>query len=145
MNDLPLVFKRIVVLSPERAPLALSAAYFCMSPNLALYFLSDPDSLHCRNLLTNRSMAVTIFSSAQQWGSPDKGLQLFGNCSEARGSYQREAKQLYQKRFPSFNATPNTIRYRFYRFVPRQIKILDEKRFGAGVFITLAVRPIRAV
>lgn len=39
----------------------INTAYFCYSDELALYFLSHPSSLHCKNVLRNASVAMTIF------------------------------------------------------------------------------------
>lgn len=125
----------------------IHTAYFCYSEQLELYFLSHPDSTHCRNLVLNPSIAMTIFSSAQRWGSPDRGAQLFGACRPATGSQARQAAGLYGARFPAFTAWHAALRkddigstYRFYRFLPAQLKLLDEKNFGGGVFASARVR-----
>jgi len=73
----------------------INTAYFCYSRALELFFLSDPGSLHCRNLAEHPSMAMTIFRSAQAWGNPDRGVQLFGTCREAKGPHARNAERLY--------------------------------------------------
>ena len=43
---------------------------------------------------------------------------------------------------------PETLRrlrsYRFYRFVPSKVKILDEATFGGAVFVEARVRKTRA-
>lgn len=125
----------------------VNTAYFCYSPDLELYFLSDPNSLHCRNVASNPSMAVTVFSSSQEWGEPDRGIQLFGTCRPARARRAKEAERLYARRFPRYSkwmagkSKDDKLRasqlrsYRFYRFVPRAVKILDERVFGGGVFV----------
>lgn len=127
----------------------INTAYFCYSEDLELYFLSDPSSVHCRNLSTNSSMAMTVFSSSQKWGGPDRGMQLFGTCSELRERQATKAEQLYTKRFPSYgewmaglskNDQLRAFRYRFYRFLPRKVKVLDEAKFGGAVFVIAAVR-----
>ena len=124
----------------------ISPVYFCYSKDLELYFLSDPRSLHCQNLLTNASMAVTFFDSSQKWGHADRGMQLFGTCHEARGEYTTQAERLYGKRFSAFEEWKTahnedaSFQYRFYRFVPREIKILDESEFGGGVFVSAALK-----
>ena len=124
----------------------ISPVYFCYSEDLELYFLSDPRSLHCQNLLTNASMAVTIFDSSQKWGLANRGMQFFGMCSEAKGEYATQAQLLYGKRFQAFaewktaHSKDFPFRYHFYRFVPREIKILDEGEFGGGVFVSAALR-----
>ncbi len=124
--------------------------YFCYSDDLDMYFLSHPRSLHCRNLTTNPSCAVTVFSSRQTWGRPDQGVQLFGVCAHARGLRARTAARLYGKRFPLYaewkagaEKDDPIQAYRFYRFVPTSLKVLDEKEFGArpgGLFVVAAIR-----
>lgn len=125
----------------------INTAYFCYSDELELYFLSHPNALHCRNLFTNSSMGMTIFSSSQRWGGSDRGLQLFGICSQTRGPQARFAEELYRKRFAAYARWKASLKksdaareYRFYRFVVRKLKILDEKEFGGGVFVYATVR-----
>lgn len=135
----------------------VNTAYFAYSPAFELCFLSNPGSLHCRNLETNPSMAIAIFRSDQVWGKADRGIQLFGTCRQAKGRKARLAERLYAKRFPGYLRTlrgtsPGSRRaaaqlrsYGRYRFVPRLIKILDEREFGDGVFVVAAIprRPKR--
>jgi uncharacterized protein YhbP (UPF0306 family) len=128
----------------------INTAYFCYSDELELYFLSNPDSLHCRNLLSNSSTAVTIFSSAQKWGGPDRGIQLFGTGAPALGAQMVQAEELYRKRFKAYAqwkaglGTEDVGRtYQFYRFIVRKIKILDEVEFGDSVFIIATVKRVR--
>ena len=125
----------------------INTAYFSYSDDLELYFLSHPSSLHCRNLSTNRSMAITIFSSSQKWVGPDKGLQLFGSCTQAWGRQASKAEQCYGKRFAAYASWKASLKtgdpaeeYRFYRFVVGKLKILDEKEFGVVVFVSAAVK-----
>jgi uncharacterized protein YhbP (UPF0306 family) len=124
----------------------INTAYFCYSDELELYFLSDPGSLHCRNLSTNSSMAVTVFRSSQKWGGPDVGLQLFGTCTQARGTQAAKAERLYVERFPAYAEWVAGLEndkvgrgYRFFRFLTERLKILDERNFGEAVFVTATV------
>ena len=129
----------------------INTAYFCYSDRLEFYFLSDPSSTHCRNLARNPSMAMAIFRSSQPWNRSGRGLQLFGTCREARGSHAARGERLYGERFRSYRTwmagTSERERrlaaglrtYRFYRFVPTKVKILDEAEFGGGVFVTASL------
>jgi uncharacterized protein YhbP (UPF0306 family) len=129
----------------------INTAYFCYTPHLLVYFLSDPGSRHCRNLLQNPSLAMTIFKSAQTWGGTDRGVQLFGTCGRTRGGTAQEAERFYRARFapyrkwmegmsPAERAQAALLRsYAFYRFLPSRVKILDEREFGGAVFVTAAV------
>jgi uncharacterized protein YhbP (UPF0306 family) len=125
----------------------INTAYFCYSADLALYFLSHPNSDHGRNLTGNSSMAITIFSSSQTWAEPDAGLQLFGHCAPATGAQATMAEALYSQRFPAYvdwqqglgeDEAANA--YRFYRFVARRVKILDERNLGDAVFVSAVVK-----
>lgn len=129
----------------------INTAYFCYSDQLELYFLSHPSSLHCRNLSTNSSIGITIFSSSQPWVRPGRGLQLFGRCRQARGAHAKRAEQLYGKRFPAYASWKATLKrsdagreYRFYRFVVRNLKMLDEKALGDAVFVDAGVNRDRS-
>lgn len=120
----------------------INSAFFAFSADLQLFFLSHPDSLHCRNLTNNPSMAITVFASDQRWGAPGCGLQLFGRCREAKGPHAGNAERIYVNRFPHYKkwkaSTPAgsiSGEYRFYRFVVSSFKLLDEGEFGDGVFV----------
>jgi uncharacterized protein YhbP (UPF0306 family) len=124
----------------------VNTAYFCYSDELELFFLSHPTAIHCQNLSRNRSMAVTVFSSSQQWLSPDKGIQLFGTCSEATGPDATQEEKLYRQRFSAYanwkaslQDQDSTLEYCFYRFVVSKLKVLDEANFGVAVFASADV------
>lgn len=128
----------------------INTAYFAYSKDLELYFLSDPGAVHCKNVSINPSMAMTIFNSLQTWGKPDRGLQLFGTCRDAKGVAAAKAERAYARRFPQYaRRTAHThsdksegsrLRsYHFYRFVPNTIKVFDEPEFGSGVFVVMSV------
>jgi uncharacterized protein YhbP (UPF0306 family) len=120
----------------------INTAYFSYSDALELYFLSHPESLHCRNLSSNPSTAVAVFSSIQRWIDPGEGVQLFGAGEQTSGSSAREAERSYTKRFDAYATWRSALKrgdvaneYRFYRFRPSELKIFDESTFGDGVFL----------
>src|SRR6266571_4970198 len=91
----------ISTVAPGNQP-HINTAYFCYTPDLEVYFLSDPDSQHCRNLERHPSLAMTIFKSAQEWGGQDRGLQLFGPCRRTTGRGGKEAERFYAARFSPY-------------------------------------------
>ena len=118
----------------------INTAYFSYSDDLELVFLSHPASLHCRNISANSSMAMAVFSSAQKWGGPDQGLQFFGACHPAAESLP--AQEVYVNRFPGYRIWYQELgaedpgrEYRFYRFLPSQVKVFDETGLGGGLFV----------
>jgi len=137
-------------IGPRKRP-HINTAYFCYSPSMEIFFLSDAGSAHCRNLDRSPSMAMAVFRSTQTWGGSDRGLQLFGTCHRAFGPLARRAAGIYGKRFPRYSrivestsgpekrAADQLRSYTFYRFVPRTVKILDERQFGGAVFVVVSV------
>ncbi|MCI4351029.1 MAG: pyridoxamine 5'-phosphate oxidase family protein [Thermoplasmata archaeon] len=124
----------------------IHTAYFAYQPDLTLYFYSYPNSRHARYLHRHSSMAVAIFDSTQVWGRSDRGLQLFGRCRPARGKAVRAASDAYGRRFPGFRRWVRSLERvdgRFglepFRFTPRQLVLFDERVFGSGVFVRIAL------
>jgi hypothetical protein len=71
---------------------------------------------------------------------------------EAKGRQAIDAERAYGRRFATYAEYRRTIgrdargrfQYRFYRFVPSRVKVLDEREFGSGVFVTASLRRTRA-
>ncbi|TMI08306.1 pyridoxamine 5'-phosphate oxidase family protein [Candidatus Bathyarchaeota archaeon] len=121
--------------------------YFAYSPTLELYFLSDPESRHCTNLETNSSMAVSVFDSTQRWGGMDRGISLYGTCGATYGRDATRSEQVYARRFQAYTKWRATLKsdeetqgLRFFAFAPKRVKVFDEKKLGAGVFVVGSVR-----
>lgn len=124
-----------------------SHVYFAYSPDLMVYFLSDPKSNHCRHLRTNPSMSVSVYDSRQRWGGPDRGIAMYGLCRELRGGSRDRAELFYGGRFPAYRSWRREVlpddegaKWRFFGFVPRHVKVFDEIRLGTGVFVTASVQ-----
>jgi uncharacterized protein YhbP (UPF0306 family) len=119
----------------------INTVYFCYSDELELYFLSHTRSTHCRNLATNSSMAVAIYSPSQRWLGPDRGIQLFGTGIQAEDKEAGKAEELYIKRFSAYKNWKDgrTEGYRFYRFVVLRLKVLDEANLREALFVSAVV------
>jgi uncharacterized protein YhbP (UPF0306 family) len=134
----------------------INTVFFAVSRHLELYFLSDPESLHSRNLESNPSMAMTVFDSHQRWDAPGRGVQLFGTARRTRGEQARRAAAVYGGTFPPFarwvrGRTAADRRraallrsYTLYRFLPTRVKILDEAEFGGATFVIATIRRARS-
>ena len=108
--------------------------YFASTERFEVVWISDPDSVHSRNLERNSSAAVTIYASNQVWGKPDRGIQLFGVAGVTRA---KDAAEAYARRFREFDADANELPV--YRFRPRTLKLFDERALAAGTFVTARV------
>jgi uncharacterized protein YhbP (UPF0306 family) len=127
----------------------VSTVFFCFDPEFQLYFLSHPESVHCRQLARVPHMAVAVFDSHQVWGQPHAGLQLSGTGGLADDGDDRPA-ELYGTRFPRFRefargrlgerpTSTSAATLKLYRFVPRALQILDEWEFGEDIYIPATV------
>jgi uncharacterized protein YhbP (UPF0306 family) len=117
----------------------VNTAYFGWSAEIDLFWLSDPQAEHSRNLRANPTAAVAVYDSTQSWGQPDRGIQLFGSARLIHDSEARGAERSYSGRFPQYRPSELSA-YRFYRFRPRRMKLFDETALGGGVFVTASVR-----
>jgi uncharacterized protein YhbP (UPF0306 family) len=111
--------------------------YFAWSDSFEVFWISDPESLHSRNLIRNHSAAVTVFDSRQFWGRPDRGIQLFGTAGEVSARQMRDAERAYAARFPSYDSLDDSLRV--YRFHPRAVKLFDERSLAGGTLVTAKV------
>jgi uncharacterized protein YhbP (UPF0306 family) len=99
-----------------------------------LAWLSHPEARHSHNLAGRTRTAVAVYDSSQAWGKPDRGIQLFGEAREVRGSEADEASRAYGRRFSEYEKEELGA-YRFYLFTPDQLKLFDEREFGPGRFV----------
>jgi len=134
MNASPLC--AIATVSPgSRAH--ISHVYFAWTATFEVCWISDPDSLHSRNLARNPSAAVTVFKSAQVWGRPDRGMQLFGTAKEVGGRPAQGAERAYSVRFKNYGGLDESLR--FYRFHPRTVQLFDERNLAPGTLVKARV------
>jgi hypothetical protein len=108
--------------------------YFAWDNAFSVYWISDPDSIHSRNLARSTTAAVTIYASNQVWGRPDRGIQLFGTAGVTESP---DAARAYGRRFRDFD--PETDDLPFYRFRARTVKLFDERALGPVTFVTARV------
>jgi uncharacterized protein YhbP (UPF0306 family) len=131
MNASPLC--SLATVTP-RGSAHINHMYFAWNDRFEVFWISDSDSIHSRNLMRNSSAAVTVYASNQVWGKPDRGIQLFGTAGVTR---QREAAEVYARRFRDFDLQANDLPC--YRFKPRTVKLFDERSLAAGTLVTARV------
>jgi uncharacterized protein YhbP (UPF0306 family) len=113
--------------------------YFAWSDRYEVIWISDPDSIHSRNLARNSSAALTIFDSHQTWGLLDRGIQLFGTAGATTGRATNEARRIYGQRFRDYDADADDLPA--YRFRARTVKLFDERSLAPGTLVTARVTP----
>jgi uncharacterized protein YhbP (UPF0306 family) len=122
----------------------INTAFFCYTPNLEFYFVSDTETTHSQNIARSRKIAVAVFDTHQPWGEPLRGLQFFGDCHLATTLESATALKTHAARFHAYGDYIRALSplerdkspYRFYVFQVIKVKILDEAQFGEECFIT---------
>jgi uncharacterized protein YhbP (UPF0306 family) len=109
-----------------------AAAVFYVNEGYTLYFLSSPNSRHCRNLERDGRAAATIQADYTAW--PEiKGVQLEGHVRLLTGKAAEHARQLYTGKFPligELGQAPAAIlaalaRVRWYSVTPTRLLFID--------------------
>ena len=109
-----------------------AAAVFYVSEGNRLYFLSSPNSRHCRNLGRDARAAATIQADYSDWAEI-KGVQLEGTVSLLDGTAEARARRLYAEKFPfvgPLGRAPAAIvaalaRVRWYCLEPKRLFFID--------------------
>lgn len=126
----------------------VNTVYFAYSDHLNFYYLSPPSAVHSKNLVKNKSVAVSIFDSHQNLPTAKKsGLQIFGEARLARGNELFEGLQLYSRRYiwivkyikKPQDLLKKIIQSKLYIIKPAKIKIFDEATFGDEVWVTVSI------
>jgi hypothetical protein len=114
-----------------------NTALFYVNDGFDLFFVSDADSRHCRNMLQNDRVAVTIQEDYSDW-KQIKGVQMSGTAQPVSDvqldsvvrSYRLKFAFLEDEELPGsiIDALHHGI---WYRMAPRQIFYIDNhKGFG---------------
>jgi uncharacterized protein YhbP (UPF0306 family) len=106
--------------------------YFACDEQLFLYFFSDPDSQHSRDMERDPRAAATIHAERENW-ELILGLQTRGVCSEVSSPVVwQQAWESYLEKFPFVKELEEVIKVnQLYRFTPSWIRLVDNKQgFG---------------
>lgn len=122
---------------PENGPCAAPVYFAALqqsgnNPPWRLYYFSQADSQHARNLERDRRVAAAIYPECQGW-QDIRGLQLRGWVQPvAKGRQWELAWQAYCAKFPFVaQLKPLVERNALYTFIPAWIRLVDNRRgFG---------------
>ncbi len=112
--------------SPRGTPL-----FFASDDSLRLYFLSDADSRHSRNLAREPRAAISLYPPVQGW-QDIRGLQMKGGAALLDGHRRTDAMAIYQEKFPFIRELESVVEASsLYRFSPTWIRLIDNRKgFG---------------
>jgi uncharacterized protein YhbP (UPF0306 family) len=114
--------------SPWAAPVA-----YVVDGSYDFYWASLHDATHSRHLESGTSAAIAIFDSRATYEEVD-GLQARGVASEVAADEAEQIRRLYLERYPMYENMPLAVlglgRFRFYRFHPTALYVLDDHPDG---------------
>jgi hypothetical protein len=121
--------------SGPEGPWAAGLYFAC--DGLTLYFLSDPETRHCRNIAAEPRVAAAIHEDEKDWRAI-RGVQLEGTAGPVEGAAAvARAWEVYLAKFPfvrqfrvgdALEIMGRAIRSRFYRIVPSRVLYLDNRK-----------------
>jgi uncharacterized protein YhbP (UPF0306 family) len=120
-----------------------ASLYYVSDDNLSLYFVSDPDTRHARELQANPDVAVTINADRHLWPRL-RGLQIQGQAKTVSPEKRDTVQAFYLERFEEIAAlfaSPAGSQERkiaerlssgtFFEIIPSRIRLIDNREgFG---------------
>lgn len=116
---------------PEGNPHA-APVYFVHDDEMRLYFFSEANSQHSRNITQNPKVAAAIYPECEGWRDI-KGLQLRGELCLVESTQEWDsAWARYQVKFPFVRSLKAVVaRNQLYVFIPSWIRLVDNSQgFG---------------
>ncbi len=115
----------------------IASVYYSFDKDLNLYFLSDPATLHCRQIAKNNQVAISIADSRQEVSILKKGLQIYGiakRISEVKKikhalSMWKETLKVTNPELTYSNMLKKVIKGRMYQITPKKIKFFNQELF----------------
>jgi uncharacterized protein YhbP (UPF0306 family) len=123
---------------PDGTPRA-TPLYFAADERLVLVFVSDPDSVHSRNLAASPHASAAIYPAEDDWRKL-RGVQMMGQARVLEGGAAESARRVYARRFPFVGEIAAVMAAsRLYAFTPSWVRCIDNRRgFGFQQEWTLA-------
>lgn len=109
-----------------------AAVYFAADEHLHLYFFSDPQSQHGKDLSRERRAAVSFYPQTQDW-QEIRGVQMRGEvCLVEAGAEWEAGWTVYAAKFPFVRRLKVIVAQNaLYVFVPDWIRLVDNTQgFG---------------
>jgi uncharacterized protein YhbP (UPF0306 family) len=112
-------------------------AYYLVDGKLNLYFISSPDSKHCKDIEKNGKVACAIYDSHTPNSELKIGVQIQGTASQVRGwDRTKVLLKMWHKAAPGAeeivniaNMKDKVISSRVYRIKPTLIKFFNQKLY----------------
>lgn len=112
--------------------------YYAVDDKFNLYFVSEPDTKHIKDIIKNKNVACAIFDSHQKVTDKKIGVQIQAVASEVKEKREiLSALKLWNKNNPgiediiNFKNLGKVIKSKVYKIEPKIIKFFNEQLYGS--------------
>lgn len=118
----------------------IATLYYSFDNDLNIYFLSNPNTLHCKHIVQNPKVAVTIADSPQAPTIKKKGVQMYGLAEQIAGkqkiihalSLWTKTLHVTSKAYTYEGMMQKLINGRMYKITPKKLKFFNEEIWEEG-------------
>jgi uncharacterized protein YhbP (UPF0306 family) len=118
----------------------IATLYYSVGDDFTLYFLSNPNTVHCRHIALNKHVAIAIADAPQKPNAKKKGLQIYGTAEMIDEEHKiTHALNLWKQTLGVTSSLytyeqmmKNAIKGRMYKVTPKQIKFFNEELWDEG-------------
>ena len=122
--------------------------YYGVDKNMNLYIVTDPHSIHGKDMTRNNKVAFNIYDSHQKITKPKKGVQGKGICTKVKGVVEvTKGLFLWHKANPGIekNITVADILKKLsdtklYKITPTYLKFFNKVLYGSEEYGELFLR-----
>lgn len=110
----------------------IAYVYYTFDKSLNIYFLSDPITLHAKQIIENPRVAVSIADSNQSINKPKRGLQISGVAEQISDIAKiGHAFKLWKSNLGVVNPelTHKVVVGKMFKITPKRIKLFDQELF----------------
>ncbi len=114
----------------------IATVFYSFDSDLHLYFLSNPDTLHAKQIHNNDQVAVAIASN-QKINDIKQGLQMYGTAEKITKSelirhalrHWKDALSVVDPELSYENMIKKTVKGTMYKITPKKIKLFHQGLF----------------
>lgn len=118
----------------------IASLYYAVDEDLNIYFLSSPQTLHCKQIEKNNAVAIAIADSPQKTSDKKKGIQLHGEAKlltedkdvQKAVDLWRSALEVTNPEYSLEGMKANKIKGRMYVIMPKKIKFFNQELWDDG-------------
>ncbi|MFA4922838.1 MAG: hypothetical protein WC557_01450 [Ignavibacteriaceae bacterium] len=134
--------QNLMSVATHNKKLWICSVYYVIDSDFNLYFLSEPATEHCQDIIINGEVACAIADSKQKAASKKIGVQLNGITTQIINIQKiKWMLALWNKINPGFESIINlkniknkVIKSKIYKIVPKVIKFFNEQLYGPEGF-----------